>query len=778
MLGAGVAATAFTVVDADGAAAWQSLTVLIAVQLGLMVAAAASLSRSAERIGEAPFVAPLLIILFGTGFVWEPLRRWLLAESRPFELLIMFNLKNLMLGLGAAAGTPRYQRLSFVSGLFLLLYSAAVTTEPLVQVLAALFGATGLVWLAASHWQSLQDRVLLQSTGRSRQRGLMLAALVVLAPLAGWSAVGNDAASALEGMLPSSGGTGGSDDAARNGVGDGEALVAGAQNIRSFAPIEDAPFIADEHPALYDVLSDTYEPPCPVQHQDRAVSITAELAAAVQERMSRSEMANREFTLLRQGDGGPARHVRDVSTDALMYVSGRTPLHLRMELYDVFDGFTWYPEPASESLPPLSLEQRGDESWLCARSHVGSLDCLLGPEHHAIKVARLKTNCIPAPLYLTGVHIDLVHRLDLFQWRQDGIVQMDRKSLPDSVPIHLASAVLDQDLLLKEIDSFVGGRPQHYGLPDGASMDDVQRLAQAWAGDVPRGWPQVQAIVERLRTSYIHDHDAIVSDDRRDPVTEFLLRSRRGPDYQFATAAALLLRALGYPTRLVSGFYARPEKYDAKTRHTPVHKDDAHVWVEVHLTAGTWATVEPTPGYDVLQPPPGFIERVAAACVSAARWMLARWPQLLLGATCLLVIYRVRFVCWDGAHTLAWQLSKRYSTRSHVLATWRLLDRRLNWAGLRRPPSCAPAEWCRRLQHAGSPTADLLLSAAEWANWALFAPPTPDQVIAESTTVRTNCEEIVRVVTVRALREASADTHSVDTMRPRSTWLHWLRTTG
>jgi len=778
MLAAAVAAAAFTVVDSDGADRWQTIAALIAAQIGLMIAASVVLSRSADRLGETPFVSPLLITLFATGFVWEPMRRWLLAEGRPLELLIMFNLKNLMLGLGAAACVSRYQRLTFVSGLFLSIYSVAVTTEPIVQYLAVAFGVIALFWLAASHWGSLQSRILLESAGRSRRISLAMAAWVVLVPLAGWSAVGNEAASALQGVLPSSGGTGGSDDAARSGVGDGEALVAGSQSIRSFAPIEDAPFIADEHPALYDVLSDTYEPPCPVKHQDRAVSITAELAAAMQERMSRSELANREFTLLRQSDGRRKQHVKDIPSDALMFVAGRTPLHLRMELYDVFDGITWHPEPASESPPPLALEQRGDESWLCTRSHVGSFDCLLGPERHTLKVARLNTNCIPAPLYLTGVHIDLVHRLDLFQWRQDGIVQMDRKSLPDSVPIHLTSAVLDQNVLVEEIDSFVGGRPEHYGLPNNSSMDDVKRLAQAWAGNAPRGWPQVQAIMERLRTSYIHDPEAILSDDRRFPVAEFLLRSKRGPDYQFATAAALLLRSLGYPTRLVSGFYARPEKYDPKSRHTPVHKDDAHVWVEVHLTAGTWATVEPTPGYEVLQPPPGFIERVTASCLAAARWMLDRWPPLLMGALCVVALYRVRLVCWERLHTMAWQLSKRCSTRSHVLATWRLLDRRLTWAGLRRPPSCAPAEWCRRFETAGSPMADRLLSVAEWADWARFAPDIPDQVVAESTTVRTNCDEVIRVVTVRALRQASADSHPANTMRPRSTWLHWLRTAG
>src|SRR5205085_1957064 len=78
----------------------------------------------------------------------------------------------------------------------------------------------------------------------------------------------------------------------------------------------------------------------------------------------------------------------------------------------------------------------------------------------------------------------------------------------------------------------------------------------------------------------------------------------RGPDYQFAGAAAVLLRVLGYPTRLVSGFYAAPGRYDPQTGHTPVVQDDLHFWAEVRLPPGDWLVVEPAPGYEVLGPSP------------------------------------------------------------------------------------------------------------------------------------------------------------------------------
>ena len=86
-------------------------------------------------------------------------------------------------------------------------------------------------------------------------------------------------------------------------------------------------------------------------------------------------------------------------------------------------------------------------------------------------------------------------------------------------------------------------------------------------------------MIAALRQGYAHDRSATASSGCTDVVAEFLLESRRGPDYLFASSAAVLLRSLGYPTRLVSGLYAAPGKYDPRTRHTPVTRDDVHFWV-------------------------------------------------------------------------------------------------------------------------------------------------------------------------------------------------------
>jgi protein-glutamine gamma-glutamyltransferase len=61
--------------------------------------------------------------------------------------------------------------------------------------------------------------------------------------------------------MPSSGGNQQYDEAARSGVGDGDALAAGTENIRSFAPIENAPFLNSHEQTLYDVFDEMYDEP-------------------------------------------------------------------------------------------------------------------------------------------------------------------------------------------------------------------------------------------------------------------------------------------------------------------------------------------------------------------------------------------------------------------------------------------------------------------------------------------------------------------------------------
>jgi hypothetical protein len=70
--------------------------------------------------------------------------------------------------------------------------------------------------------------------------------------------------------------------------------------------------------------------------------------------------------------------------------------------------------------------------------------------------------------------------------------------------------------------------------------------------------------------------------------------TKRGFCQQFASAMAVMLRAVGIPARVAVGFtQGKPDPNDATLWH--VHTSDAHAWVEVLFPTYGWLSFEPTP---------------------------------------------------------------------------------------------------------------------------------------------------------------------------------------
>jgi transglutaminase-like putative cysteine protease len=76
-------------------------------------------------------------------------------------------------------------------------------------------------------------------------------------------------------------------------------------------------------------------------------------------------------------------------------------------------------------------------------------------------------------------------------------------------------------------------------------------------------------------------------------VDYFLLRSHQGYCEYFASAMGAMLRHLGLPTRVVSGF--GKGQYEDRRGSYVVRAQDAHTWVEVYFPGYGWVEFEPTP---------------------------------------------------------------------------------------------------------------------------------------------------------------------------------------
>jgi hypothetical protein len=81
--------------------------------------------------------------------------------------------------------------------------------------------------------------------------------------------------------------------------------------------------------------------------------------------------------------------------------------------------------------------------------------------------------------------------------------------------------------------------------------------------------------------------------DRRDPLGDFLFQKKEGWCEYFASAAAVLLRTQGIPTRYVSGFNVIGSQ--RKGDYYLVRDWDRHAWIEAYLEGKGWIEYDPTP---------------------------------------------------------------------------------------------------------------------------------------------------------------------------------------
>ncbi|HYO80952.1 MAG TPA: DUF3488 and transglutaminase-like domain-containing protein [Bryobacteraceae bacterium] len=133
-------------------------------------------------------------------------------------------------------------------------------------------------------------------------------------------------------------------------------------------------------------------------------------------------------------------------------------------------------------------------------------------------------------------------------------------------------------------------RNEHLLLP--ASTDRrILELAREIGGSRS---PEVQAraIEQHLRTRYSYTTD-LLPEKVADPMAHFLFDRRQGHCEYFASAMAVMLRAVYVPSRVATGFQSG--QYNPMTGLHVIRASDAHSWVEAWLPGRGWTTFDPTP---------------------------------------------------------------------------------------------------------------------------------------------------------------------------------------
>ena len=103
---------------------------------------------------------------------------------------------------------------------------------------------------------------------------------------------------------------------------------------------------------------------------------------------------------------------------------------------------------------------------------------------------------------------------------------------------------------------------------------------------------QLLQLQDHLRTRF--DYSLVTTNPRDlDPIANFLFEEKRGHCEYFATAAALMARALGIPSRVAYG-WAGGKWYEASGLFV-FRANEAHAWTEVWLENHGWVLMDPTP---------------------------------------------------------------------------------------------------------------------------------------------------------------------------------------
>ena len=704
-----------------------------------------------------------LLLFFALPFVVDLGLRRFASHGNPLEIQVTLALRNLMFGLSVL---PRGKTasLAIFTSLFLAIYGALVTVSAITTALLATYALLGLWWLMGNYWQRISAHFPDESTTEIPYFARFGAVGLVLVFLASGAFAfrASEVTSAIAGFLPSSGGQGGSDPFARGGVGDGDQMVGATEDASSFGPIESELFLESQQPTLYDMFIENYDEPVRKKRGGRlrAIPLTSkEKQKQNHNKLAQNKKASREFSAIRRESSGRKRpKLDDLTSKALVYVAGRSPLHLGLAIFDHWDGRALSLEG---ELPTrtLRLVDKGGANWVLWDEPVRN-ECFGAPERHQLKIINLKSPTVPAPPSMTGAHIDRVHDERFFRW-QDGMLRLSGDKIPSLSVIHVESIPLRRSRLdalrlsrgaVRDSSSEVDPGDR-VALTDAASpaiengevSDRIRQLAADWTNGAKSDWQRVARICDQLRSRCEHDPSARVPEDVSDAVEHFLFVSRRGPDYLFATSAAVMLRSLGYQSRVISGLYVDPDNYDRMAKATGVYPHNVHFWPEVQTDEGVWVALEPTPGFRQLYAQQTLQETLATMALGVVGLVLARPMTFTLGAIVILALFACRGPLYRWLVTSWWRVRLNTSPRKQVLRSVLVLQRLTNKKS-RRPAGQTLDQWITSHSETwpdGSPITDF----RTLVSWACYA--SSDQPAVLSTSVRQVCLESVRLLKQR-----------------------------
>ena len=196
-------------------------------------------------------------------------------------------------------------------------------------------------------------------------------------------------------------------------------------------------------------------------------------------------------------------------------------------------------------------------------------------------------------------------------------------------------------------------RSRYLQVPGGSQQ--IADLAHRVIQQATTPFGQTLAIQQHLLENYRYSLEADTA-TLSHPLEEFLFTRKTGYCEHYATAMVVMLRTVGIPARLVTGFLAT--EWNEYGGYFTVRQRDAHAWVEVYFPRSGWITMDPTPA--------------VSAAVATSRWeslgrlgesLRLQWDRLFVRYSAkdqLAVVHGVR----EGSDVLRERVSRWVSTFS------------------------------------------------------------------------------------------------------------------
>lgn len=280
-----------------------------------------------------------------------------------------------------------------------------------------------------------------------------------------------------------------------------------------------------------------------------------------------------------------------LSNDIAVKVRSSSPQYWRAMAYDIYTGKTWklgMPDKVTElePSPPPVVYLPPFEPSIAKTYEITQVFC----------IEKNQTNLILAAYKPLRVYFPVgMIMIDPYEGLRSPVEMVNgvTYTVVSRVPILDQKELLaleDFEMPIKE-NKFYKRMVKYLQLPSSVT-ERTKNLAEKVTSEAKNSYERALLINNYLQTNYKYDLDIERFPENADTVDYFLFEKKKGYCEHFATSMAVMLRAIGVPSRLVTGY--APGEYNPFTGYYEVKVSNAHAWVEVFVEKYGWVPFDPT----------------------------------------------------------------------------------------------------------------------------------------------------------------------------------------